>query len=336
MASFSPTAEGFRVIFRRPAISLAEVAWRWSFAAAAWFLGATFLFEYAATLPVNALDRLLLGTQQPVLVGRAIHRIFEGSAFRFTKAGILLALALVIAWIILAALGRAVTVRSLIEELDFDKGERQTGTPIRSLLGLNLFRAALTLAAIAAAVGSLLLASSLWASTKASIGDITRLWFAVLLVTWIAWSGLNWLLSTSAIFVFVTSGERGAFEAITETVRFSVQRPGALAAPGLLFGLAHFGAFLFAGGAAVTVLGAAGAIGGRPFLFLELLIALAYGAVVDFLRIARLAAYLAVIRGPAETVSTEQAMTPPGTPYDRSEAVDPGELILSDMPLPAS
>jgi len=335
MASFSPTAEGFRVIFRRPAIPLAEVAWRWSFAAAAWFLGVMFLFEYAATLPVNALDRLLLGTQQPVLVGRAIHRIFEGSAFRFTKAGILLALALVTAWIILAALGRAATVRSLIEELDFDTGERQTvGTPIRSLLGLNFFRAALTLAAIAAAVGSLLLVSSFWASTKASIGDITRLWFSVLLVTWIAWSGLNWLLSTSEIFVMI--GEQGAFEAITATVRFSVQRPGALVAPGLLFGLAHFGAFLFAGGAAATVLGAAGAIGGRPFLFLECLIALAYGAVVDFLLIARLAAYLAVIRGPAENVSTEQAITPPGTPYNHSEGVDPGELILSDMPLPAS
>ena len=209
MASFSPTAEGFRVIFRRPSIPLAEVAWRWSFAVAAWFLGLTFLFEYAGTLPVNALDRLLLGTQQPVLVARAIHRIFEGSAFRFTKAGILLALALVTAWIILAALGRAVTVRSLIEELDLDTGERQTvGTPIRSLLGLNFFRAALTLAAIAASVGSLLLASSLWASTKASVGDITRLWFSVLLVTWIAWSGLNWLLSTSAIFVMI--GEQGA------------------------------------------------------------------------------------------------------------------------------
>ena len=329
MASFSPTAEGFRVIFRRLAIPLAEVAWRWSFAAAAWFLGVMFLFEYAATLPVNALDRLLLGTHQPVLVGRAIHRIFEGSAFRFTKAGILLALALVTAWIILAALGRAVTVRSLIEELDLDAGERQTGgTPIPSLLGLNF------LAAIAVSVGSLLLASSLWASTKASTGDITRLWFAVLLVTWIAWSGLNWLLSTSAIFVM--SGEHGAFEAITATVRFSVQRPGALAAPGLLFGLAHFGAFLFAGGAAVTVLGAAGAIGGRPFLFLECLIALAYGAVVDFLRIARLAAYLAVIRGPAENVSTVTVVTPPRTPYDESGAVDPGELILSDVPVPAS
>ena len=101
-----------------PIIPLAEIAWRWSFTAAAWFLAAMFLLEYADTLPVNALDRLLLASQQPVLVGHALHRIFEGSAFRFTKAGILLAVALVIGWIVLASLGRTLTVRSLIEEFD--------------------------------------------------------------------------------------------------------------------------------------------------------------------------------------------------------------------------
>src|SRR5205823_12198198 len=80
MASFSPTAEGFRILFRRPIIPLAEIAWRWSFAAAAWFLAAMFLLQYADTLPVKALDRLLLASQQPVLVGHGLHRIFEGSA----------------------------------------------------------------------------------------------------------------------------------------------------------------------------------------------------------------------------------------------------------------
>src|SRR5206468_9793603 len=106
MAAISPTAEGFRIMFRRPIIPLAEIAWRWSFAAAAWFLAAMFLLEYADTLPVRALDRLLLASQQPVLVGHGLLRVFEGSAFRFTKAGILLSLALVFEWIILAALGR--------------------------------------------------------------------------------------------------------------------------------------------------------------------------------------------------------------------------------------
>jgi hypothetical protein len=34
-------------VFRRPSIALAEVAWRWTFAAAAWFLGTIFFLLYA-------------------------------------------------------------------------------------------------------------------------------------------------------------------------------------------------------------------------------------------------------------------------------------------------
>ncbi|PYV78053.1 MAG: hypothetical protein DMG97_00275 [Acidobacteria bacterium] len=333
MASLSPTAEGFRILLRRPIIPLAEIAWRWTFAAAAWFLAAMFLLEYADTLPVKALDRLLLASQQPLLVGHAIQRIFEGSAFRFTKAGILLALALVLGWIVLASLGRTLTLRSLIEEFDGPEATpSQAG--MASLLGLNFFRAAVALAAAAAGIGSLLAASSLWASTQVSVGDAARLWFALLLITAMAWSVLNWFLSTSAIFA--VNGSEGAFQAIASAVHFSVERPGAFAAPGTWFGLIHFGAFLFACGAGFTVLGAAGVIGARPLLFLELLIVLVYSAVVDFLYIGRLAAYVAALRGNEGTRSPEPAMRPPGALPNESSAVDPGELILSDVPLSAT
>src|SRR5262249_19288820 len=168
MRSFSPTAEGFRLIFRRPSIPLAEIAWRWSFAAAAWFLGVMFLFEYADSLPVTRLDRLLLATQQPVLVLRAIRRIFEGSAFRFTRAGVLMTLALVVAWIVLASVGRAVTMRSLTEELELGAAVPWSRKTVRSLVAINFLRAAVMLAAVTAGIGSLLLASSMWASTHAT------------------------------------------------------------------------------------------------------------------------------------------------------------------------
>jgi len=116
MGLASPTAAGFRLVFRRPAVPLAEIAWRWSFGAAAWFLSAMYLFEYADSLPVNTVDRLLLATQQPMLIARAIRRIFEGSAFRFTQAGVLLAIALTLAWIVLASAGRAATGNVLMDE----------------------------------------------------------------------------------------------------------------------------------------------------------------------------------------------------------------------------
>ena len=333
MAAISPTAEGFRILFRRPIIPLAEIAWRWSFAAAAWFLAAMFLLEYADSLPVNALDRLLLASQQPVLVGHALHRIFEGSAFRFTKAGILLAVALVIGWIVLASLGRTLTVRSLIEEFDGPEPPPHRGA-MPSLLGLNILRAAVALAAMAAGIGSLVAVSSLWASTHVSVADAARLCFALLLITAMAWSVLNWFLSTSAIFA--VNGNEGAFQAFSSAVRFCIERPGDFAAPGTWFGLIHFGAFLFACGGGLTVLGAAGVIGARPLLFLEFLIVLTYCAFADFLHIGRLAAYVAAVRGNEGTSSAEPAVRPPGALPNESAAVDPGELILSDVPLSAT
>src|SRR5215469_3533554 len=136
MNSFSPITAGFRLIFRRPAIALAEIAWRWSFAAAVWVLGITFLFEYMASLPVTRADRLLLRTRQPELVARAVQRIFEGSAFRFIEAAILLAIGLTGAWIVLASLGRIATLRSVIDEFGLPRAAQESGA-LLSLFGLN-------------------------------------------------------------------------------------------------------------------------------------------------------------------------------------------------------
>ena len=69
---------------------------------------------------------------------------------------------------------------------------------------------------------------------------------------------------------------------------------------------------------------------------LELLIVLAYCAVADFLHIGRLAAYVAAVRGGEGIASAEPAVQPPGALPNESAAVDPGELILSDVPLSAT
>ena len=328
MSRFSPTAEGFRLIFRNPLVPLAEIAWRWSCGAAAWFLAVTFLLEYADTLRVSAVDRLLLGTAQPVLILQAVHRIFEGTAFRFTRAGVLLAVAMTLGWILVASIGRAVTIRGLIDEV---AGWSQISGIPAAFFALNFVRAAVTLAAVIIAIGSGFLASGIWASTHASAGDAVRLWFAVLFLAAIAWSALNWFLSTSAVFA---AGGDGTFQSIASVVRLCVERPIAVVAPGTWFGLIHFGAFLFATGAAFTVMGAAGVIGAGGVLFLEILIALAYSVAVNFLRVARLAAYVRIVYGPAEDAAIEKLG--PVAPESGSSAIDASELILSDMPLPAS
>ncbi len=116
MNPFSPIGAGFRLVFRRPAIALAEIAWRWSFAAVAWVLGGALLFEYLDTLPVGRAESFLLSTGQPLLVWRALRNIFQGSLLRFTEATILTVLGLMIAWILLASVGRLVVVRAILSE----------------------------------------------------------------------------------------------------------------------------------------------------------------------------------------------------------------------------
>lgn len=168
----SPTLEGFQTIFRLPALGLAEISWRWSFGVAAiavlWFT----LREYLATLPVTAGEMLLLRSRQPALMLQALARIFRGSAPRATAALVVLTLALTVAWIVLASLGRAVSLKTLIEYFrasDRVRWPRAPETPpvsipitpsLASLLFLNSLRAATMLAAAVGVVGAVLIASA--------------------------------------------------------------------------------------------------------------------------------------------------------------------------------
>jgi hypothetical protein len=332
MRFISPTAEGFKLVFRRPAIALAEIAWRWSFGVAAGFLGAMYLFEYADSLPVNTGDRLLLATQQPFLIARAIRRIFEGSAFRFTQAGVLLAIALTLAWIVLASVGRAATVNALMDEFGIPPSTRSGRRTFSSLMSLNFLRAAVTLAAIVAALGSVALTGSLWASTRLSVADAARFGFVVLSLAWAAWAMLNWFLSTAAVFVVVK--EESPLTAMLSTVRLCQSQSGGVLSSGTWYELAHLGIFVGALGAGFTVLGAIGALSFGPVLFLEFWIAVVYFAAADFIYTARLAAYVAMIGSEYIVDSRQTGINPSDSPAPA--AIDQSELILSDMPLPAN
>jgi len=119
MKQRSPTLEGFQTMFRLPSLGLAEIAWRWSFGLAAAVAFAFAVREYLSTLPVTAGEMLLLRTRQPVLMLQALARIFQGSAPRAVAAFLVLTLTLALAWIVLASLGRAASVKAVTAaELD--------------------------------------------------------------------------------------------------------------------------------------------------------------------------------------------------------------------------
>jgi len=335
MPRVSPTLEGFRASFRRPSLTFAEIAWRWTVGAVGWTLVFFWLIEFLDTLPVTKSDATLLRTRQPLLVGRAIEHILRGSLNRAVLAALFALIALSLLWIFTASLGRAATVRALLEYFRRDIASPvSTATPdsidrwpLRSLVGLNFLRTAVTLAAILAIVGASILAS--FASSKAhpEPGLVFILFLALAGLICIAWPALNWLLSLASIFA-VRDGE-DTLGAISASVVFFRERSGAVFAISTWTGLAHLVAFSVAA-TAVSV----------PLAFLQIapwrlviagvfVITLMYVAVVDWLYMARLAGYVCIAEMPDALALASSVPLPPPPPQT---SIDREEPILSDVP----
>ena len=152
MTRRSPTLEGFRAVFSRPSLGLAEIAWRWSFCAATFLLLAFSFFEYLDSLPVAKRDLFLLRTAQPILISRALLHTFRGSGFRVLATALVLALTLGIGWVLIASLARLATLKALLDyfrqrEISTAEPKEEENRPLRSLFALNFLRFGVTLAA---------------------------------------------------------------------------------------------------------------------------------------------------------------------------------------------
>jgi len=338
----SPTLEGFGAIFRRPSFGLAEIAWRWSFGAAATLLLVFSFFTFLDTLPVGKADLLLLRTGQPLLIWRAVAHMFRGSAFRAVGSAILLTLTLSAAWIVIASLGRAATVKALLAHFresrsSVPKDDEKSGWRLRPIFALNFFRLGATLAAAVGSVAAVLLAAAASRPSYPAPGSSLLIFLTVVLLVWFAWSTLNWFLSLAPIFV-VARGE-DTFGAIAAAVDLSRTRAGSVFAAGTWFGLAHLTAFILASSIGAFPLDFAPYLPKGVVLGGVLLVGLSYFAVADFLYVGRLAAYVAMVEIPDSQVSTAPA--PPELPFTgqrldptihSSSAIDASELILSDLP----
>jgi len=342
MSRSSPTLEGFRAIFRRPSFGLAEIAWRWSFGAAAGLLLVFAFVEYLDTLPVSNGDLLLLRTSQPLLISRAVLHIFRGSAFRVVETAVVLVLTLGAAWILVASLARAATLEALLAHfrqagVSTPEHKQKKSWRLRSLCGLNFFRLGATLAATVGCLAAVLLGRAASNPADPAPGSVLLIILTVTMLVWLAWSTLNWFLSLAAIFVIADGHD--TFGAITAAVDLCQTRPGSVCAAGTWFGLAHITAFVVASSVVAFPLGFAAVLPAGVVLGGVLLVTLIYFAITDFLYIGRLAAYLAIVEMPDAPVSLEIAppLLPHGDTYldpniHSSPAVDASELILSDIP----
>jgi hypothetical protein len=304
----SPAGSAMRAVLGRPSLPLAEIAWRWSFAALAWMLAAFAALQYLDSLPIRTVDEFLLGTGNPLLVARALSHIVRGSGPRLALGILTVAAALLLVWVAFASVGRAATLADL------------TGRPprcwnLKSILAVHFLRACLTFAALTAAAGVFILAGMAAPAEDVSPGISFQLWSGLLILLCLAWSVLNWMLSLAPIFVVRDSEDM--LGAIRATVYFIRDRLPAICLTGALFGTVHLALF-------VLFLSMAFAIFAFAQLFPAVMVALVlcvltllYLALADWLYIARLAAYAAVAAGsPPCTLS-------PGAPTHGSTAFAP-------------
>ncbi len=331
-------------MFRRPSLGLAEISWRWSLGFAAGILLFFSFVEYLDTLPVSDADLLLLRSHQPFLISHAILHIFSGSGPRLVAAGLVLIFAMTLAWIGTASFGRGATLKGLVDYFGEDKiqsarpnfsageGARQ----FRSLAGLNFFRVGVTLAALVSCVGGLLLAGFASSTADPSPGSATLIFLSMIMLVWLAWAMLNWFLSLAAIFV-VADG-RDAFGAVASAVDFCRARTGPVLAAGTWFEVAHVVVFVVASSVVAIPLAFSGVLPAGVILGGVLLVALLYFAIVDFLYVGRLAAYVAVLSFPEQSLVSQTVQSPLTDSGSQSSltprsgsGIDPDELILSDI-----
>jgi hypothetical protein len=356
--AISPTAEGFRAAFRRPSLTLAEIAWRWTVGATAAALFLFGLVQYLNTLPVTNGELLLLRTRHPYLVGEAIAHILRGSLNRVAMAGLLAVLMMVALWIAAASLGRLATVRGLLDYFRRDvggsvstrgianDGERDVAgnvstensedeSVLTALLRLNFLRAGVALAAAFGFLGAAILAgfASPAAHPQPALAFILFLPLAALIC--FVWWALNWVLSLAGILA-VRDGE-DAVGAIGVAVGFCRDRTGPVFAVTSWTGLAHLVAFAAATTVVSTPLGFVAVVPWRLVVVVMMVATVIYFALADWLYIARLAGYVCIVEMP-EAVLIPSPSTPPvaGPPVQTAPvldtAIDRDELILSDVP----
>jgi len=338
----SPTAEGFRVVIRRPSLTLAEIMWRWVVGISAATLGLFGFFEYLDSLNVTAGERLLLSTRHPYLVAQAIAHILRGSMNRVVVAGLLAGLMLSLLWIVASSLGRVATVRPLVDYFRHGPDHRVlAGThPFSTLVRLNFLRAAVALAAIIGLVGSAILASLAASGADGAPGLAFLLFVPLAGIVCLAWFSLNWFLSLAGMFA-VRDGENTA-GAISAAVSFCRERAGAVFAVSTWTGLAHLIAFVGATTVVSMPLGLAAVVPWRLIVLCVIGVTMTYFAVADWLYMARLAGYVCIAEMPQILLVPTAPLPPVPPPADApappipppESTIDRDELILSDVPRP--
>lgn len=306
----SPIAAGFSTAVTRPALLAGEIAWRWSCGLAAWLMVLFAFFTYLSSIRVSHADLLLLRTRVPPLMTQALRHMLEGTGPRLLRAAAVLLPAMTIVWLAGASFGRWASLRALIEE---PRGK------FGSVLGLHFLRAAAALAAWTGYLGALLAAGWL-VSRRAEDhpGLFLLIFFVFSTVIGFFHGRLRWYLFLANV-VAVRDGS-DAFTALATAFNLYRERRARFLTVGIAMFAIRVALWIGVTVVSLVFLGALPGTAWKLLVIILVLITLAYFVIADFLFVARLAAYVEILR---EEPEPEALAATPAAPAPLTESVSP-------------
>ena len=283
--SATPIRDAFATVRNAPSLWLAEVAWRWAFAAAACALAFLALWTWLDSLPVSRADQFLLGSGSPALIARAVSHIFAGSATLLLRGAAVLLPGCVLLWTVAVAAGRAAILRTLMPD---------THVHWRSLLAVSFLRAMVGVAAGVGVVAALIAFARISAPAPPAQGRpnaALALFFVLIVAICICWSFLNWFLGVAPIYAVRS---RGLGKTLTATFVNFRENTGKWFWIGSAFGLLHLAVFFVFSAVGPLPLTIADMVPRWFTLLVLVAITLVYFALADAIQVLRLVAYLAI------------------------------------------
>lgn len=286
MSDSSPIRAGFAAVNQKPVIAAIEIAWRWTFGLVATVLLLLGTKAFLAGLKLTEGDEQALRGHDPTIVAAGLMHILQqgGVLQRLFAAMAAVTMPSAIIWIIAATLGRAAVLRKLAPASDVNS---------KAILGLNIARAGLLIAAVIAWYVWMVLCALVTMTPSAPNYPLYILLSMLALpVIAIVWGLLNWILSLAPVLAVRETGS--AARVYSESVRIVRRYQGKFASVSTWLGLPRLAAMVIALIAAIVVLIATDSI--LIGTIALTIISLAYCAFADYLYVVRLAAYAEITR----------------------------------------
>ncbi|HEV2991933.1 MAG TPA: hypothetical protein VG759_26085 [Candidatus Angelobacter sp.] len=282
---------GFRAILRDPAISMVELAWRWTFGVL--LLAGFILIELTGPGHLVGAE---WQSRDPLRMTVAALRLVHGLGRRplFFLVGAVITLL----WIVLGTVGRTIILRRILQE--------PYSVRLRNIVVLQAWRAAFLWIGIAGATASFMFCA--WVATHSERPDY--LIFYVLLVPLLMVIGtfcfvVNWYLSLAMV---CSLRNDSSSVAVQRAMVLSGSHPAAVVGISLFFVMLRVLALLIA--FVVAVFSALLLTSSPRLLFAALaLVSLSYFAWADFLYVCRLTAFIS-LKSSASQPAIESSVAP--------------------------